>query len=119
MGRPKGSKNKSTIEKELSSQVETVDNPVDNVDKIENVEKVEVEVKLRGKQKEYRKCDRCGKEIYCEPWKIDTNMLTGKAEYWRNIPRRLSICSECAKELSDLVEKFFLEKGILKKNFEE
>lgn len=107
MGRPKGSKNKSTIEKELSSQVETVDNPV------------EVEVKPRGKQKEYRKCDRCGKEIYCEPWKIDTNILTGKAEYWRNIPRRLSICSECAKELSDLVEKFFLEKGILKKNFEE
>lgn len=107
MGRPKGSKNKSTIEKELSSQVETVDNPV------------EVEVKHRGKQKEYPKCDRCGKEIYCEPWKIDTNMLTGKAEYWRNIPRRLSICSECAKELSDLVEKFFLEKGILKKNFEE
>lgn len=107
MGRPKGSKNKSTIEKELSSQVETVD-------KIEDVE-----VKPRGKQKEYRKCDRCGKEIYCEPWKIDTNILTGKAEYWRNIPRRLSICSECAKELSDLVEKFFLEKGILKKNFEE
>lgn len=107
MGRPKGSKNKSTIEKELSSQVETVDNLV------------EVEVKPRGKQKEYRKCDRCGKEIYCEPWKIDTNMLTGKAEYWRNIPRRLSICSECAKELSDLIEKFFLEKGILKKNFEE
>ena len=112
MGRPKGSKNKSTIEKELSSQVETVD-------KIENVEKVEAEVKPRGKQKEYRKCDRCGKEIYCEPWKIDTNMLTGKAEYWRNIPRRLSVCSECAKELSNLVEKFFLEKGILKKNFEE
>lgn len=107
MGRPKGSKNKSTIEKELSSQVETVDNPI------------EVEVKSRGKQKEYRKCDRCGKEIYCEPWKIDTNILTGKAEYWRNIPRRLSVCSECAKELSDLVEKFFLEKGILKKNFEE
>lgn len=107
MGRPKGSKNKSTIEKELSSQVETVD-------KIEDVE-----VKPRGKQKEYRKCDRCGKEIYCEPWKVDTNMLTGKAEYWRNIPRRLSVCSECAKELSDLVEKFFLEKGILKKNFEE
>lgn len=106
MGRPKGSKNKSTIEKELSSQVETVDNLV------------EVEVKPRGKQKEYRKCDRCGKEIYCEPWKVDTNMLTGKAEYWRNIPRRLSICNECAKELSDLVEKFFLEKGILKKNFE-
>ena len=46
-------------------------------------------------------------------------MLTGKAEYWRNIPRRLSVCNECAKELSDLVEKFFLEKGILKKNFEE
>lgn len=107
MGRPKGSKNKSTIEKELSSQVETVD-------KIEDVE-----VKPRGKQKEYRKCDRCGKEIYCEPWKIDTNILTGKAEYWRSIPRRLSVCGECAKELSDLVEKFFLEKGILKKNFEE
>lgn len=107
MGRPKGSKNKSTIEKELSSQVETVDNPV------------EIEVKPRGKQKEYRKCDRCGKEIYCDPYKIDTNMLTGKAEYWRNIPRRLSVCGECAKELSDLVEKFFLEKGILKKNFEE
>lgn len=113
MGRPKGSKNKSTIEKELSSQVKTVNNPIDNVDEIE------VEVKSRGKQKEYRKCDRCGKEIYCDPCKIDTNMLTGKAEYWRNIPRRLSVCSECAKELSDLVEKFFLEKGILKKNFEE
>lgn len=118
MGRPKGSKNKSTIEKELSSQVKTEDNPVDNVE-IENTNKVEVEVKSRGKRKEYRKCDRCGKEVYCEPWKIDINMLTGKAEYWRNIPRRLSVCNECAKELSELVEKFFLEKGILKKNFEE
>ena len=116
MGRPKSSKNKSTIEKEASFQVETVDNPVNNV---ENADKVEVEIKPRGKQKEYRKCDRCSKEIYCDPYKIDTNMLTGKAEYWRNIPRRLSICNECAKELSNLVEKFFLEKGILKKNFEE
>lgn len=119
MGRPKGSKNKSTIEREVLPQVDSGDNSGNNVDKIGNVEKVEVEIKSRGKQKEYRKCDRCGKEIYCEPWKIDTNMLTGKAEYWRNIPRRLSICNECAKELSDLVEKFFLEKGILKKNFEE
>ena len=118
MGRPKGSKNKSTIEKEISFKADNVDNSVNNV-KIENIDKIEAEVKPRGKQKEYRKCDRCGKEIYCEPWKIDTNMLTGKAEYWRNIPRRLSVCSECAEELSDLVEKFFLEKGILKKNFEE
>ena len=118
MGRPKGSKNKSTVEKEISFEADNVDNSVDNLG-IENVDKIEVEVKSRGKQKEYRKCDRCDKEIYCDPCKIDTNMLTGKAEYWRNIPRRLSICNECAKELSNLVEKFFLEKGILKKNFEE
>ena len=96
-------------EKEISLETnkieeETIPAPTENV--------------CKGKQKIYEYCERCGCKIYCEPNKIDTTYLTGKAEYWRSIPKRIKICNKCSEELSNLVEKFFLEKGIMKSRYE-
>ena len=127
MGRPKGSKNKATLEKEKNILIQNnMDNmPNDNEKEISlETNKIEeetipapIENVRKGKQKIYEHCERCGCEIYCEPNKIDTTYLTGKAEYWRSIPRRIKICNKCSEELSNLVEKFFLEKGIMKSRY--
>ena len=51
-------------------------------------------------------CERCGKEIFSEPRKIDTNMLTGMADYYRESRRYVRLCDECCKELSKIVDEW-------------
>lgn len=69
--------------------------------------------------KENPRCERCGKEIFSQPIIIDTNVLTGKADYWRETPRRISICNDCSILLSKCIDKFMLMPGHMKKKFEE
>lgn len=58
-------------------------------------------------------CERCGKEVFSEPRKIDTNMLTGMADYYRESRRYVRLCDECCKELSKIVDEWLWmeEKG--------
>ena len=63
-----------------------------------------------NKSNKYKLCQRCLKEIYCEPRKIDTNILTGMADYHRETPRYIILCDSCCKELSNWVDKFLCEK---------
>ena len=51
-------------------------------------------------------CERCGKEIFSEPRKIDTNILTGMADYYRESKRYVRLCDECCKELSKIVDEW-------------
>lgn len=63
----------------------------------------------KEKQKTKICCERCGKEIYCEPRKIDTNVLTGMADYYRQARRRIVLCDNCCKALSELVDSFLID----------
>lgn len=139
MGRPKGSKNKSTLIKETKEK-EKKDNPFawnETIQKLTEDKKIQLNeaslttgivhfeeqkefTEIKNKKKDnYPKCDRCGCDIYCGPIKIDTDTLTGKGEFWRSLPRKVQLCDKCAKELSDLIKEFLLEKGVMKTFFEK
>lgn len=65
------------------------------------------ENKIKNKSKNNSiTCERCGKEIFSEPRKIDTNMLTGMADYYRESRRYVRLCGECCKELSKIVDEW-------------
>ena len=59
----------------------------------------------------YNYCERCGATVMHEPWKADLNVLTGRADYHRQSPRYIKLCSKCSMELSNLVDKWFIDGG--------
>ena len=59
----------------------------------------------------YNHCERCGAVVMHEPWKADLNVLTGRADYHRQSPRYIKLCSKCSMELSNLVDKWFIDGG--------
>ena len=59
----------------------------------------------------YNHCERCGATVMHEPWKADLNVLTGRADYHRQSPRYIKLCSKCSMELSNLVDKWFIDGG--------
>lgn len=147
MGRPKGSKNKSTLErearereekeKEQEQERETAENKKSDKQSInlspgadvesessvylgegengsertlEGITEVEGkgESKTRGKPRKSSlpQCERCGAEIPGDPLKLDTNLLTGKADYHRESRRYIRLCNKCSTELSELVDRW-------------
>lgn len=98
-GRPKGSKNKSTLKKT------TEEIPV-----IQEEKKPEVKKEFTSKYSYC--CDVCEKTFPGSPNPIDFIRLTGKADYYReSCSRRLYVCNECALELSDVVDRWLLKKN--------
>lgn len=59
----------------------------------------------------YNYCERCGAVVKCEPFKADLNVLTGRADYHRQSPRYVKLCSKCSMELNNLVDKWFIDGG--------
>ena len=59
----------------------------------------------------YNHCERCGAVVKCEPFRADLNVLTGRADYHRYSPRYVKLCSKCSMELSNLVDKWFIDGG--------
>lgn len=59
----------------------------------------------------YNHCERCGAVVKCEPFRADLNVLTGRADYHRQSPRYIKLCSKCSMELSNLVDKWFVDGG--------
>ena len=59
----------------------------------------------------YNHCERCDAVVKCEPFRADLNVLTGRADYHRQSPRYIKLCSKCSMELSNLVDKWFIDGG--------
>lgn len=151
MGRPKGSKNKSTLEREArereekekekerekeAAECKNIDkqsiklSPEANVEPepsvylgedengsertLEGITEVKGkgESKTRGKPRKSSlpQCERCGAEIPGDPLKLDTNLLTGKADYHRESRRYIRLCNKCSSELSGLVDRWLWDK---------
>lgn len=89
-------------------------NDVDTIDTVnkENTENQEIQENQgnqenkKKKEKEYLKCERCSSPIYCEARKIDTNVITGMADYHRTSVRYVRLCDKCCRELSGIVDKW-------------
>lgn len=139
MGRPKGSKNKKTLERERleaslksnlkaqipvqESQVEdlplreeenTPDEENPEIGALNTIQDLPNEVTPESKTSKKKtspskpKCERCGVEIDSEPYKVDTNVLTGRADYFRESTRYVKLCGKCSMELSKIVDNFLL-----------
>lgn len=135
MGRRKGSKNKKTLERErleaslksnLEAQISAQESQeesntpdeqkpeIEALNTIQDLPNEETEAEEQPKTSKKKtspskpKCERCGVEIDSEPYKVDTNMLTGRADYFRESTRYVKLCGKCSMELSKIVDNFLL-----------
>lgn len=67
--------------------------------------------------KKYPVCTRCGKDIVnTNPFRVNLAYLTSVASYHRNVAEDVpTLCKECAKGLSDAVDKYLISGGAKKK----
>ena len=67
--------------------------------------------------KQYPLCTRCGKSISnTNPFRVNLAYLTSVASYHREVKEDVPIlCNECAKGLSDAVDKYLISGGAKKK----
>lgn len=101
------SNNDSGIVNVLHNDVDTIDTVnVENTENQEIQENQGIQENKKKKEKEYLKCERCGSPIYCEARKIDTNVITGMADYHRTSVRYVRLCDKCCRELSGIVDKW-------------
>ena len=101
------SNNDSGIVNVLHNDVDTIDTVnVENTENQGSQENQEIQENKKKKEKEYLKCERCSSPIYCEARKIDTNAITGMADYHRTSVRYVRLCDKCCRELSGIVDKW-------------
>lgn len=114
MSRPKGSKNKKSS-KPIKESKELVIK--DKNTKLEEIEE-ETTVSINSKIKSLGICDLCNSDIIITPCTIRLTDLTSCAS-WHRICKldRLTLCSKCAKELNDTIDKFIVKKNSKLKKF--
>lgn len=116
MGRPKGSKNKSTVVKDkTNAKTENKKTPINTTVETTNsteITEVKKTPKIDSKSISAKyECELCGKPIYDSPRIIRCTELTGFALYHRSIQDQYKVCNECGKEFNDVVEKWLIKKG--------
>ena len=131
MPRPKGSKNKPKIDKIKPVKDNTLFHWNETIQKLNQMKEKEdwteeippsTEAQPEPESKEpkkgrkastdkYNYCERCGAVVKCEPFRADLNVLTSRADYHRQSPRYIKLCSKCSMELSNLVDKWFIDGG--------
>ena len=131
MGRRPGSKNKPKIDKIKPVEDNTLFHWNETIQKLSDMKKegdwvkepettsTEVQpepepIKNKGRKPatdKYNHCERCGSTVMCEPFRADLNVLTGRADYHIQSPRYVKLCSKCSMELSNLVDKWFIDGG--------
>ena len=140
MGRPKGSKNKPKINKvkpvedntlfhwnetiqklnQMKEKGDWTEEPSPSTEKLSPSTEAQPEPEPESKEPKkgrkastdkYNHCERCDAVVKCEPFRADLNVLTGRADYHRQSPRYVKLCSKCSMELSNLVDKWFIDGG--------
>ena len=101
-------------------QNDTLENVNDTLDDtLENATESNTE-STKGRKsnsKQYPLCTRCGKPITTTtPFRVNLAYLTSVASYHRNIAEDVpTLCNECAKGLSDAVDKYLISGGAKRK----
>ena len=113
------SDNERLIETKNNTEVKNNKNPEPTEIKIseptENQTESKPKIKLNKELKPKSYCDACHEPIYCDANRVDTNVLTSRADYFREVPRFVNLCSKCSLELSNVVDKWLLDKGCYSK----
>ena len=111
-GRPRGSKNKSK--------------QVDLFQEVKETEPCQIDTPVVVKKEDNSKplritgyCTCCGREIYSGLIHVSLSSITGNATWSRSCSvDKLTLCSECAKQLNEIVDKWIISKNPeLKKPF--
>ena len=114
--------NVESIEKEKEEEIESEPTILETLVKLDKLKeeinepqtktdnKSNTNIKSNAKLNKYNSCDRCGAVIYCEPRRIDSNLLIGLADYHRHTPRYINLCSKCCHELNDIFEDWLTNK---------
>lgn len=73
--------------------------------------------KKSSTSKQYPLCTRCGKPISnTNPFRVNLAYLTSVASYHREVKEDVpTLCNECAKGLSDAVDKYLISGGAKRK----
>lgn len=107
-----------TLENDTLGKNDTLENAEDATEN--NTEENNEESK-RGRKsstsKQYPLCTRCGKPISnTNPFRVNLAYLTSVASYHREVKEDVPIlCNDCAKGLSDAVDKYLISGGAKKK----
>ena len=110
--------NERLIETEDKNKVEVKNSETTEIkisEPTENQTESKPKIKLNKELKPKTFCDACHEPIYCDANRVDTNILTSRADYFREVPRFVNLCSKCSLELSNVVDKWLLDKGCYSK----
>lgn len=105
MGRPKGSKNKSTVNKTITYTTAKIDETQDPV------------TKGRPKTDSRPRCNLCNSPINSSPRVINISQLSGFAPYHFDIIPLIKVCDNCAAEFKDMIEKWLIKHGAEAKEY--
>ena len=105
------------------SQNDTLENDtLGENDTLENAEgttenNVETIKGRKSNSKQYPLCTRCGKPISnTNPFRVNLAYLTSVASYHREVKEDVpTLCNDCAKGLSDAVDKYLISGGAKRK----
>ena len=95
---------------------DTLENAVDTTE--DNTETTNAtKCRKPSTSKQYPLCTRCGKPISnTNPFRVNLAYLTSVASYHREVKEDVPIlCNDCAKGLSDAVDKYLISGGAKKK----
>ena len=107
-----------TLENDTFGENDTLENAEGTTEN--NTEENNEESK-RGRKsstsKQYPLCTRCGKPISnTNPFRVNLAYLTSVASYHREVKEDVpTLCNECAKGLSDAVDKYLISGGAKRK----
>ena len=110
-----------TLENDTLVGNDTLENAEDTTENNATENKAETTNATKGKKsstsKQYPLCTRCGKPISnTNPFRVNLAYLTSVASYHREVKEDVPIlCNECAKGLSDAVDKYLISGGAKKK----
>lgn len=93
---------------------DTLEDKPENKMSSNNIETTEQTEKGRKPSpKKYPICTRCGKDIVSTtPFRVNLAYLTSVASYHRNVAEDVpTLCNECAKGLSDAVDRYLISGG--------
>lgn len=102
-----------TLDDTLENANDTLDEALDEA-KGNNTESTKGR---KSNSKQYPLCTRCGKPISnTNPFRVNLAYLTSVASYHREVKEDVPIlCKDCAKGLSDAVDKYLISGGAKKK----
>ena len=110
-----------TIENDTLGKNDTLENAEDTTENNAEENNVETTNATKGRKsstsKQYPLCTRCGKPISnTNPFRVNLAYLTSVASYHREVKEDVPIlCNDCAKGLSDAVDKYLISGGAKRK----